>query len=652
MTKEQYLNINANELRALAKSRGVKKTSAMKKGELVEKMLELDRLEAASGMSGAAADGTEEKRPQPESSRAEQSQPESSRAEQSQSERTQGERVRPEKAQAGRPQPGQSQVERSRTERVQSEKARVERVRPEKTQSDRFQNDRSQNDRSQIERPRSDRSQTEYVLRKQAEFRETASEELAPVRDVQEGRAPQRQERQDQNQSGQYQSGQNQSGQNQTKEDRHFRENGGRRGSGESAERSSSQDYAARNNASAQSSGNEEESSGGSAYVPGRIPGDTGKQAHGILEVMQDGFGFLRSENFLPGEDDVYVSPSQIRRFNLKTGDMITGNKRDKAQGEKYGALLYVSKVNGRPADEARNRCMFEHMTPVFPDERIRLERPDGSRATRIVDLISPIGKGQRGMIVSPPKAGKTTLLKDIAKSILSGNPESNLIILLIDERPEEVTDMMESVSGKNVDIIYSTFDELPEHHRRVSEMVIERAKRLVEFHEDVIILLDSITRLTRAYNVLVPQSGRTLSGGLDPTALYMPKRFFGAARNMREGGSLTILATALVDTGSKMDDVVYEEFKGTGNMELILDRKLQERRIFPAIDIVKSGTRREDLLLTERERKAMDIMHRRMNGIKADEAVEQIINAFAYYPTNEQVVNAILQKWQPVEKQ
>ena len=637
MTKEQYLNINANELRALAKSRGVKKTSAMKKGELVEKMLELDRLEAASGMSGAAADGTEEKRPQPESSR----------AEQSQSERTQGERVRPEKAQAGRPQPGQSQVERSRTERVQSEKARVERVRPETTQSDRFQNDRSQNDRSQIERPRSDRSQTEYVLRKQAEFRETASEELAPVRDVQEGRAPQRQERQDQTQSGQ-----NQSGQNQTKEDRHFRENGGRRGSGESAERSSSQDYAARNNASAQSSGNEEESSGGSAYVPGRIPGDTGKQAHGILEVMQDGFGFLRSENFLPGEDDVYVSPSQIRRFNLKTGDMITGNKRDKAQGEKYGALLYVSKVNGRPADEARNRCMFEHMTPVFPDERIRLERPDGSRATRIVDLISPIGKGQRGMIVSPPKAGKTTLLKDIAKSILSGNPESNLIILLIDERPEEVTDMMESVSGKNVDIIYSTFDELPEHHRRVSEMVIERAKRLVEFHEDVIILLDSITRLTRAYNVLVPQSGRTLSGGLDPTALYMPKRFFGAARNMREGGSLTILATALVDTGSKMDDVVYEEFKGTGNMELILDRKLQERRIFPAIDIVKSGTRREDLLLTERERKAMDIMHRRMNGIKADEAVEQIINAFAYYPTNEQVVNAILQKWQPVEKQ
>ncbi len=373
---------------------------------------------------------------------------------------------------------------------------------------------------------------------------------------------------------------------------------------------------------------------------------ESGSQVRGILEVMQDGFGFLRSDNFLPGEDDIYVSPSQIRRFNLKTGDMITGNKREKAQGEKYGALLYVSRVNDFPADAARKRSVFENMTPIFPNERIKLERPDGSRATRIVDLISPIGKGQRGMIVSPPKAGKTTLLKDIAKSILTQNPEANLIILLIDERPEEVTDMKESVFGKNVEIIYSTFDELPEHHRRVSEMVIERAKRLVEHHQDVIILLDSITRLTRAYNILVPQSGRTLSGGLDPTALYMPKRFFGAARNMREGGSLTILATALVDTGSKMDDVVYEEFKGTGNMELILDRKLQERRIFPAIDIVKSGTRREDLLLTPREYKAVDIMRRKMNGLKAEEAVEQIIQAFSHFPTNEMVVNVILQKW------
>lgn len=383
-----------------------------------------------------------------------------------------------------------------------------------------------------------------------------------------------------------------------------------------------------------------------SVYVPGAIPGDQGNTVRGLLEIMTDGFGFLRSANFLPGEEDVYVSPSQIRRFNLKTGDMVEGNKREKAQGEKYGALIYVSRVNDRPADEARRRLTFENMTPIFPNRRIRLERQDGSRATRIVDLISPIGYGQRGMIVSPPKAGKTTLLKDIAKSILTANPDTYLIILLIDERPEEVTDMKESVKGKHVEILYSTFDETPEHHKRVSEMVIERAKRLVEQKEDVIILLDSITRLARAYNIIVAPSGRTLSGGLDPTALYMPKRFFGAARNMREGGSLTILATALVDTGSKMDDVVYEEFKGTGNMELILDRKLQERRMFPAIDIVKSGTRREDLLLTMRERKAVDIMRRRMNGLKAEDAVETIIDEFTRLPTNEMVVDQILAKW------
>ena len=383
-----------------------------------------------------------------------------------------------------------------------------------------------------------------------------------------------------------------------------------------------------------------------SVYVPGAIPGDQGNTVRGLLEIMTDGFGFLRSANFLPGEEDVYVSPSQIRRFNLKTGDMVEGNKREKAQGEKYGALIYVSRVNDRPADEARRRLTFENMTPIFPNRRIRLERQDGSRATRIVDLISPIGYGQRGMIVSPPKAGKTTLLKDIAKSILTANPNTYLIILLIDERPEEVTDMKESVKGKHVEILYSTFDETPEHHKRVSEMVIERAKRLVEQKEDVIILLDSITRLARAYNIIVAPSGRTLSGGLDPTALYMPKRFFGAARNMREGGSLTILATALVDTGSKMDDVVYEEFKGTGNMELILDRKLQERRMFPAIDIIKSGTRREDLLLSPRERRAVDIMRRRMNGLKAEDAVETIIDEFTRLPTNEMVVDQILAKW------
>ena len=302
---------------------------------------------------------------------------------------------------------------------------------------------------------------------------------------------------------------------------------------------------------------------------------DSGIMANGILEVMPDGYGFIRCENYLPGENDVYVSPSQIRKFNLKTGDIVAGNTRVKTQQEKFSALLYVSSVNGYHPSVAQKRKNFEDLTPIFPNRRIRLERPGCSVAMRIVDLVSPIGKGQRGMIVSQPKAGKTTLLKEIAKSVTKGNPDMHLIILLIDERPEEVTDIKEAIVGENVEVIYSTFDELPEHHKRVSEMVIERAKRLVEHGKDVMILLDSITRLARAYNLTVPPSGRTLSGGLDPAALHMPKRFFGAARNMREGGSLTILATALVDTGSKMDDVVFEEFKGTGNMELVLDRKL-----------------------------------------------------------------------------
>ena len=327
---------------------------------------------------------------------------------------------------------------------------------------------------------------------------------------------------------------------------------------------------------------------------------DSGEKANGILEVLPDGYGFIRCANYLPGENDIYVSPSQIRRFNLKTGDIVQGSIRIKTQGEKFSALLYVNSINGFPPSEGQRRYNFEDMTPIFPNERLRMERPGGTVAMRIMDLLSPIGKGQRGMIVSPPKAGKTTLLKDVAKSILKNNPSMHLIILLIDERPEEVTDIKEEIKGDNVEVIYSTFDELPEHHRRVSEMVVERARRLVEHKQEVTILLDSITRLARAYNLCVTPSGRTLSGGLDPAALHMPKRFFGAARNMREGGSLTILATALVDTGSKMDDVIYEEFKGTGNMELVLDRKLQEKRVFPAIDIQKSGTRREDLLLTK----------------------------------------------------
>ena len=369
---------------------------------------------------------------------------------------------------------------------------------------------------------------------------------------------------------------------------------------------------------------------------------DSGQEACGILEVMPDGFGFIRSDNYMPGDSDVYVSPSQIRRFGLKTGDIIRGNTRVKSATEKFSALLYLKSVNNLPLDQIMRRGNFEDMTPVFPDERLRLERPGGSMAMRIVDLVSPIGKGQRGMIVSPPKAGKTTLLKDAAKSILRNNPEMYLIILLIDERPEEVTDIKEAIQGSNVEVIYSTFDEQPEHHKRVSEMVIERAKRLVESKKDVTIFIGSITRLARAYNLTVPPSGRTLSGGLDPAALYMPKRFFGAARNMREGGSLTILATALVDTGSKMDDVVYEEFKGTGNMELVLDRKLQERRVFPAIDIAKSGTRREDLLLTPDEQEAVYNMRKALNGMKSEEAVENILNMFARTRNNGELIQIL----------
>lgn len=369
---------------------------------------------------------------------------------------------------------------------------------------------------------------------------------------------------------------------------------------------------------------------------------DSGIEAQGILEVMPDGYGFIRSDNYLPGSEDVYVAPSQIRRFGLKTGDILRGNKRIKTQQEKFSALLFVRTINGYTPEESARRTAFEDMTPIFPDKRIKLETPGCSVAMRVMDLISPVGKGQRGMIVSPPKAGKTTLLKEVAKSILRTNPHMHMLILLIDERPEEVTDIKEAICGDNVEVIYSTFDELPDHHKRVAEMVVERAKRLVEHKKEVVILLDSITRLTRAYNLVVPPSGRTLSGGLDPAALHMPKRFFGAARNMREGGSLTILATALVDTGSKMDDVIYEEFKGTGNMEMILDRKLSEKRIFPAIDLAKSGTRREDLLLSSEELDAITIMRKALNGMKSDEATDRILDMFARTRNNNEFVQMV----------
>ena len=369
---------------------------------------------------------------------------------------------------------------------------------------------------------------------------------------------------------------------------------------------------------------------------------DSGEIAHGILEVMGDGFGFIRSDNYMPGENDVYVAPSQIRRFSLKTGDIVEGNIRIRSQNEKFSALLYVKSVNGMDPEETKKRFNFEDMTPIFPNERIRLEKPGTSIAMRVMDLMSPVGKGQRGMIVSPPKAGKTTLLKEVARSIKYNDPKIHLIILLIDERPEEVTDIREALEGPNVEVIHSTFDELPEHHKRVAEMTIERAKRLVEHRRDVVILLDSITRLTRAYNLTEPSSGRTLSGGLDPVALHMPKRFFGAARNMREGGSLTILATALIETGSKMDDVVYEEFKGTGNMELILNRKLSERRIFPAVDLVKSGTRRDDLLLTPDEQDCVATIRRAFIGSRGEEATDSVLELFARTRTNGEFVNMI----------
>lgn len=371
---------------------------------------------------------------------------------------------------------------------------------------------------------------------------------------------------------------------------------------------------------------------------------DSGKTAYGILEVMSDGFGFIRSENYLPGEHDIYVSPAMIRRFGLRTGDMIKGSIKVQTPTEKFSALLNLKEVNGFTPEEAQKRIKFEHLTPIFPNERIHLENEHcHDIPVRITDLLAPVGKGQRGMIVSPPKAGKTTLLKQIAKSVSHNYPDMVLIVLLIDERPEEVTDIRESIEGDNVEVIYSTFDELPDHHKRVSEMVLERAKRLVEHGRDVMILLDSITRLARAYNLTVAPSGRTLSGGLDPAALYSPKKFFGAARNMRDGGSLTILATALVDTGSRMDDVVFEEFKGTGNMELVLDRGLSEKRIFPAIDVNRSGTRRDDLLLNADEQLANRLMHREMNSGKMEETIEEILRLFTRTKNNAEFVDFII---------
>lgn len=369
---------------------------------------------------------------------------------------------------------------------------------------------------------------------------------------------------------------------------------------------------------------------------------DSGIVEQGVLEVLTEGYGFLRFENFLPSAKDIYISPSQIRRFNLKTGDLVSGNIRVQKEGEKFRALLLVKSINGDAPESIGRRPNFEDLTPIFPLDKLHLEITQRDLATRLIDLISPIGKGQRGMIVSPPKAGKTVLLKKIARAITANHPDVYLLVLLIDERPEEVTDMQRSIVSEKAEVVFSTFDEQPEHHKRVAEMALERAKRMVEQGKDLVILLDSITRLSRAYNLIIPSSGRTLSGGLDPAALYMPKKFFGAARNIENGGSLTILATALVDTGSKMDDVIFEEFKGTGNMELVLDRRLSEKRIFPAIDINKSGTRREELLLEQNELEALFALRRSMGRTNAQDFNEQVTDILLRTRNNKEFISVI----------
>ncbi len=548
--REKYESLALTDLKAIAKSRGIKGTSTMKKAEVVEAMLKMDSQESQKAVAeGAAVQGEESGRP------------------------------------AGAERPAQAE-KAERTEQPEKQAEKPERT--ERLERQAEKPERTERLERQTEKPeRTERPERQTEKPERTERPERQSEK--PERTERPERQTERPERQS------------------DKADR------GERTERERAENEKS-----------------------------LADLDSGEIANGILEVMPDGYGFIRCENYLPGENDVYVAPSQIRRFGLKTGDIVEGNTRVKTQAEKFSALLFVKKINGYVPEVASRRRNFEDMTPIFPDKRLRMEMPGASIAMRIMDLMSPVGKGQRGMIVSPPKAGKTTLLKEVAKSIKKNSPEMHLIILLIDERPEEVTDIREAIEGPNVEVIYSTFDELPEHHKRVSEMVIERAKRLVEHGRDVTILLDSITRLTRAYNLVVPPSGRTLSGGLDPAALHMPKRFFGAARNMREGGSLTILATALVETGSKMDDVVYEEFKGTGNMEMVLDRKLSERRVFPAIDIPKSGTRREDLLLNREELEAINIMRKALNSLKPEEAVDKILDMFSRTRTNMEFVNMV----------
>ena len=667
--REKYRSLALVDLKAIAKSRGIKGTSSMKKADVIEAMVALDEAEGGAAPAGETADAgagdrKDSGKETPQEAKASGNAPAEAHGEQTEqtehsrkgADADKKEAAAPARTENGRSRgrgqviytagnvrQGEGVAERYPSYRNNSGTGRNQERRPVRRYNQ-GQTDRNAGENRNYSENRS------FTENRGAEGRSYAESRSAEGRSYAENRSTEGRS------YGENRSAEGRShSENRDAEGRSFTENrnGGERREMESREHSAAekrffsdrgtadvetagQEQTFRQNGSAQPAlvGNEEEK------YPAEL--DSGITANGILEVMPDDYGFIRCANYLPGENDVYVAPSQIRRFGLKTGDIVVGNTRIKTQNEKFSALLYVKTINGYTPEVAVKRCNFGDMTPIFPDERIRLEQSRSSVAMRIMDLMSPVGKGQRGMIVSPPKAGKTTLLKQVAQSVKTNHPDMHLIILLIDERPEEVTDFREAIEGHNVEVIYSTFDELPENHKRVSEMVIERAKRLVEHKQDVMILLDSITRLTRAYNLVIPPSGRTLSGGLDPAALHMPKRFFGAARNMRGGGSLTILASALVDTGSKMDDVIYEEFKGTGNMEIVLDRKLSEKRVFPAIDIPKSGTRRDDLLLTAEEQEAMTILRKGLNGLKPDESVDKILDMFARTKSNAEFVNMV----------
>lgn len=629
--REKYQSLALADLKEIAKSRGIKGTSGMKKADIIEAMVALD--EEAEGRPGTPV-RTEEKGDAADKAAAA---PKKSR---SVSEKPL-EKTAPEKRTAEKPSEVKSSAEKEE-EAAPAEtegQARVQNVQQAAPQVQNATQAQSAAQPQAVTQPQS-ASQSQ-----QANQSQTASQNRPAERGT--DRKPMRRNTQNENGSRRNYGNQEQRStrtiimnNNDNRQNTPGSQQGERTYNGERSVPQNRSYNTERAESSQQDNPMPVQNVNDDDKFPSEL--DSGVAAHGILEVMPDGYGFIRCANYLPGENDVYVAPSQIRRFNLKTGDIVEGNTRIKTQNEKFSALLYVKSINGYSPDVAERRCNFEDMTPIFPEERVRLELSRSSTTMRIMDLMSPVGKGQRGMIVSPPKAGKTTLLKQVAQSVKVNNPDMHLIILLIDERPEEVTDFREAIEGPNVEVIYSTFDELPEHHKRVSEMVIERAKRLVEHKKDVMILLDSITRLTRAYNLVIPPSGRTLSGGLDPAALHMPKRFFGAARNMRGGGSLTILATALVDTGSKMDDVIYEEFKGTGNMEIVLDRKLSERRVFPAIDIPKSGTRREDLLLTPEELEAIGILRKALNSLKPEEAVDKILDMFARTRNNTDFVNLV----------